>query len=391
MTVSSESIPPTETLGGVAAATDRLLSVDVLRGFDMFWIIGAEGIVHSLSKTGTDNAFVAFLSNQMRHVPWEGFHFYDLIFPLFVFIIGVSIVLSMDRIVEKEGKAGAMRRIVKRGFILYLLNLFYYGGIGRYPDPGIRLVGVLQRLAFTYVCGALLYCNFKLRGLIVACAVILVGYWAAMTFIPAGVPGHMPEGGITQVSFEPGQNLAHYVDYHFLPGRRLETDWDPEGLLSAIPAVGSCLLGIFAGMLLKSRRFTPIQKVAWLAAGGVALVLLGSLWGLQFPVIKKLWTSSYVLVAGGYSALLLAFFYLMIDVLEYRRWAAPFVWIGSNALTVYLAVNLIDFDLIAERFVGGPVKASLGSYGDFGVTAMGLVLAILLTRWMYHRKIFIKV
>lgn len=389
--MSSEKNAGTTAAAGPPAPA-RMVSVDALRGFDMFWIIGAEGLVEALNEArGGEGGLIGFIATQLSHAEWVGFRFYDLIFPLFLFIVGVSVVLSMDRIIERDGKWGAHKRIIRRGLLLWLLNIFYYGGIGAWPEPGIRFVGVLARLAFGYVVGAILYCNLRLRGLVIAFSVILIGYWALLTFIPAGVPGHMPEGGLARASYEPGQNLAHYIDYYCLPGRRWNGDWDPEGLLSSIPAVGTCLLGILAGMLLKTPALKPERKVLCLIGGGAAMVLLGYLWGLQFPVIKKIWTSSYVLVAGGYSCVLLGLFYWAIDVLEYRRWALPFIWIGSNALTIYLAVNLIDFGGIAERLAGGPLREVLGPYGDLCVALVALALAVLLTRWMYNRKLFIKV
>ena len=370
---------------------ERMVSVDALRGFDMFWIIGAEGLVEGLNKVSGENVVLKFIATQLQHVAWEGFHFEDLIFPLFVFLVGVSIVFSMGRIAEREGKGGAHKRIVRRGIKLYLLNLFYYGGFAKYPMPGIRFVGVLQRLALSYVVGALLFCNLRLRVLIVAFFVIIIGYWALLTFIPATVPGHEIDPSTPHAAFAPGNNLTNYIDYRFLPGRRWDGDWDPEGLLSSIPAVGSCLLGIFAGMLLKSPSVRQNQKVAYLVAGGVAMVVLGYLRGFQFPIIKKLWTSSFVLMAGGYSAILLGLFYYVVDVRGFKKWATPFIWIGSNALTVYMACNLIKFDEIALRLVGGPIEEKLGAYGELLIAVVALSLAVGLTRWLYNRRIFIKV
>lgn len=381
----------TDSSETVMTQVDRMVSVDALRGFDMFWIIGAEGLVKALNKISGENALLKFVETQLQHVAWEGFHFEDLIFPLFVFLVGVSIVFSMGRIVDKEGLAGAHKRIVRRGIKLHLLNVFYYGGFAKYPVPGLRYVGVLQRLAFSYMAGAILYCNLRLRGLVVVFFVILLGYWALLSFVPATVPGYEAAPGMPHAAFAPGNNLANYIDYRFLPGRRWDGDWDPEGLLSSIPAVASCLLGIFAGMLLKSKEITPHRKVVYLLGSGAALVIAGYLWGFQFPIIKKLWTSSFVLVAGGYSAILLGLFYYAVDVLGYKRWATPFVWIGSNALTVYMACNLIDFRGIAGRLVGGPIQANLGAYGELLAALVALSLAVGLTRWLYNRRIFIKV
>lgn len=390
---------------------ERMLSIDVLRGFDMFWIAGGEDIVHGLDEAaasgapGPDGTIVAtqhspileFFATQLRHVSWEGFRFYDLIFPLFLFLIGTSIVFSLGRIVREEGMASAHKRVFKRFLIMYLLGIFYYGGFSHLwhlPDgtSGIRLVGVLQRLALGYLFASLLYLHLRERGLAIALVAVLAVYWGLMTFIPA--PGE------AQVSFEPGRNLANYIDMHYVPGRMNDKTpdgnggffrWDPEGALSTIPAVGTALLGIFAGILLKRKDVDGKRKVMLLAGAGVALVLLGELWGLQFPVIKKLWTSSYVLVAGGYSCLLVAAFYLVVDLWKVRWWTAPFIWIGTNSLAVYLACNVFDFEELATRFVGVGFPISFGAYHGLVVACTGVLCVVLFARWLYQREIFIRI
>jgi predicted acyltransferase len=373
------------------ASEERMLAVDVLRGFDMFWIMGADSLVGALNKASGGFGPLKTVATQLEHVEWAGFHFYDLIFPMFVFIIGVSITLSLDRIVEKEGKPKAYQRIVRRGVLLYLLGLLYYGGIGAYTTKGIRFVGVLHRLAFSYFFTSLLYMNLRMRGLIIGSVAILIGYWAALTFIPATVPGFEPKEAVTHATYAPGQNLTNWIDYYYLPGRKWDKTWDPEGLLSNIPAVATCILGVLAGMLLKNTSVPKQKKVFYLAGAGVAMVALGYLWGIQFPIIKKLWTSTFVLVAGGYSCLLLAAFYQILDIWGYRKWATPFVWIGSNALAIYMLGNFVDFDGLARRFTGGPIEESLGNWGTLLTVTVSLLLAVLLTRWMYKKRLFIKV
>jgi predicted acyltransferase len=203
-----------------------------------------------------------------------------------------------------------------------------------------------------------------------------------MTFVPVpGVgPGH----------FEPGQNLANWVDKNYLPLRRWSGDYDPEGLLSTLPAIANCLLGLFAGELLKSKR-DDRRKVLILVAGGVACALLGWLWDFQFPVIKNLWTSSFVLVAVGYSSVLLGLFYLVVDVWKLRLWAQPFVWIGMNPITIYMIDNLVDFGGIARRFVGGDLnRLYLGQYGDLAIALVSMAITFGIARFMYQKKIFLR-
>lgn len=351
----------------------------------MFWIVGGEGIVEGLAKSPLGQTGpVRLLASQFEHSAWQGVTFYDLIFPLFVFIVGVSLVFSLSKAIDRDGKAAALRRVFVRGIVLYLLGILYYGGIG---DPQgiqhIRLMGVLQRIALAYFFAALIFCFFKPRAMIGITAGLLIGYWALMTFV------HVP--GEQQHSWAEGHNLANYLDRMYLKWRKWDGDHDPEGLLSTIPAIGTCMLGVFAGMLLMNGRVRPSRKVLWLLGAGAASVVLGFLWGLQFPVIKKIWTSSYVLVAGGYGAMLLAIFYLVIDVWNLRRWATPFVWIGMNAITLYLAENLFSFHDLALRFVGGDVANHMGAWSLLAANTLAVIFVLLLARFLYKRQIFLRV
>jgi len=389
--------------------TRRLMSLDALRGFDMFWIVGGEEVVHALY-----NAFPSgpthFLDSQMDHKPWAGVTFYDLIFPLFVFIVGASLVFSITRTIEREGRAAALKRIFVRSLVLYLLGLFFYGGLAKGFDH-IRWMGVLQRIAISYFFGGLLFCFFRLRGLVVVCASLLIGYWALTTLIPIRdfnlekrhlqLFGLKPEGPETraaylattntvQGSFEDGLNLTQHVDFLYLPGFKWDGAYDPEGLLSSLPAIATCLLGIFAGLLLKDPTVPDQKKVLWLLAAGIGGVGLGFLWGIQFPVIKKIWTSSYVLVAGGYACLFLAAFYQMIEIWQWRKWTTPFLWIGMNPITIYLAFNLVPFDELAKRLFGGPVSDALGARGELLLTLAVLAMMLAFVRFLYQRKIFLR-
>ncbi len=372
--------------------TRRVISVDALRGFDMFWILGGDALAQALKKIagggeGFFNHAGRFFGDQLEHVDWEGFRFYDLIFPLFVFIVGVSIVFSLTKLVEREGKAAAHRRVLRRFALLFVLALIYSGGVSK-EWPEIRLLGVLNRIALCYLFASLLFLNLRLRGLIVACISLLVGYWALMTFVP--VPG------IGAGSFAKGANLANWIDSQYLPGKRWDGAWDPEGWLSTLPAIGTCLLGVFAGLLLKNARVEEQRKSLWLIGAGVLMVGAGFLWGLQFPVIKKIWTSSYVLVAGGFSAILLGVFHQVIDVWKYQRWATAFVWIGANAITLYFLDNIVNFERLAGRFVGGDVGRWFNGHWAIGAAnliaaCVGLMLAIALAGFLYRRKIFLRV
>lgn len=364
-----------------APVTQRLLSLDALRGFDMFWIVGAEELVKGLEKI-TDVGPLRLLADQLRHKAWEGFHFEDLIFPLFVFIIGVSLVFSLTKTIEKSGRRAALIRILRRSALLYFLGILYYGGFST-PVEKIRLLGVLQRLALCYFFASLLFCYLKPKALLGVCAGILISYWALLSFVP--VPGHGAG------NFAEGANLANYVDAQYLPLRKWDGDHDPEGLLSTLPAVASCLLGVFGGLLLKKIAVPDRKKVVYLVAAGLGCLAAGWLWHLNFPVIKKIWTSSYVLVAGGYSFLFLAAFYQVIDVWKLQKWAMPFVWIGVNPITIYFGGRFIDFEAMAKLFVGEPVGEQLGRYADLTLAIVTLAFGFLFLRFLYQRKIFLRV
>jgi len=397
-----------------AAASQRLMSLDALRGFDMFLIIGADtlaGALHRMKETPATN----FVATQLEHVDWEGFRFYDLIFPLFIFMVGVALVFSLTKTIEQVGRAQALKRVFVRSVLLFAIGIFYSGGL-TYPWPDIRLMGVLNRIALAYFFAGLLFCFFKPRALVGICAGLLAGYWALMSFVPFPDVRPTPdvaviakETGFTNVTqlnlgstnlirgtFDKGVNLANYVDQRYLPARKYDGTWDPEGILSTMPAVATCLLGVFAGYLLRDRKITDLRKVIFLLAGGAAVVVLGWLWGIQFPVIKKIWTSSYVLVAGGYSAMLLGLFYLVVDVWQRRTWCQPFVWIGMNSITIYIASSLFEeFRRISVRLAGGDIKDFFDTrvtqgLGDFMIVIVGLLLAFWLAHFLYKRKIFLR-
>jgi predicted acyltransferase len=283
--------------------------------------------------------------------------------------------------------AQAHLRVLRRGLTLYVLGLIYYAGVRDGFDE-VRYLGVLQRIAICYLFASLMFLNFNLRGLIAALVALLVGYWALMTFVP--VPG------VGAGNFGPDQNLANWIDVHYLPGRLWDKSRDPEGMLSTLPAIGSCLLGVLAGLTLRDIRLTPQQKSLALIGAGIVLVIAGHLWALQFPIIKAIWTSSFVLVVGGYSAILLGAMHQVVDVWSFRRWATPLVWIGANAITLYFINSIVGFEPIATRLVGGDVGDFLDDTvtpgtGLFVANLVGLVLVVLLARFLYRRQIFLRV
>ena len=366
------------------SADKRILSVDVLRGFDMFWLIGGTGLALAIVKLFGEGVQDLLLP-QLDHAEWIGFTFYDLIFPLFEFVMGMSVVFSLKKILHTDGKAAAYRRLLRRFVLLFLLGIIYYGGLSS-PWPEIRVLGVLQRLALTYLLTGMLYIHFKLKGMVIISAFILFGYWFLLSFVP------VPDTGIISLTLQ--SNWAQYIDTLLLPGKKNGPGgvWDIVGILGTIPATVSCLLGVFAAMVLQSKKMDDKQRLICMIGGGVAMVVIGYLWGIQMPVIKKIWSPTYVLVAGGYSLLLLGIFYYLIDVKGYKKWTTVFVWIGVNPITIYMARNLIDFGGISKRFVGGDIALMAGEqWAYFLAATISLCLSLIILRFLYNRKIFLKV
>lgn len=368
--------PPAPTSG-------RLLSLDALRGFDMFWIIGGDALFRRIAKHTSPNT-QALINRQLEHADWEGFYFYDLIFPLFLFLVGCVIPFSID---SQRNRGGTPRdiywRIGRRTIALIALGLLC-NGILRFDWADTRYAGVLQRIGLCYGAAALLYALATRKTRLAVFVAILLGYWALLTLVP--VPGY-PPGDLSKQG-----NLSGWLDRQLLPGKILKPYYgygDNEGILSTFPALATTLLGIFAGEWLRSTR-SPGRKFLGLAIAGALGVGLGTAWGTVFPVIKNLWTSSFVLLAGGWSLLLLAAFYGIIDALGFRRWAFPFVVIGINAITIYVAPRFIDFQHASEFFLEG-VLARADAYESL-IAAAGFLLAEwLFLYFLYRHKIALRV
>jgi predicted acyltransferase len=365
------------------AVSRRVMSVDALRGFDMFWILGADSLVGGLRRL-SDHPAVVTVADQLEHVPWHCFHFYDLIFPLFVFLMGVSTVFSLGRLQTTGNKREAYTRLLWRSVLLIALGIFYYGALSRDGGPEqYRLVGVLQRIGIAYLGCGLIFLNFRLKGIVLSLLLVLLGYWVLLTFVPVPVHG--------AGNYEEGKNLTNYIDSKYLPGYKWDGDWDPEGLLSNLPAVATALLGLLAGMVISQEARSGITKVGWLLALGLACLSLGWLWGWSFPINKKLWTSSFVLFAGGWSFLLLALFYWIIDVRKLVWWAQPLVWIGMNPITLYVLGRLVGgYRSLAQRVLLQPTVDALGVYGPLVLALVGLLFAVGLAHWLYRRQIFVR-
>lgn len=405
--------PEYDALSQAPDGSRRLMSLDVLRGFDMFWIVGGGAMVSALGQAA-EGSFLGTIREQLTHVEWAGFRFYDMIFPLFVFIAGVSSVFSLAKAKAGGGVGKAMQRVVMRGLLLFLLGVFYSGGI-KDGWEGVRWLGVLQRIALSYTGASLLFLMLPVRALAGVWVAVLLGYWGIVAGLPvkdirlerSAMKAMMETTGQTNAMVlyqsatntvtgraEPGYNYVNHFDFRFLPGRLYDGYWDPEGILSTIPAVMTCLLGVFAGLFLRLEQFPPGGKSLYLGLAGFVLIVAGAGWGTVFPVVKKLWTSSFVLLAGGWSLIFLAVFHQVVDVWRVRWWCAPFQWIGMNALTIYITANLLGtnggWQGIAARFVGGPVAGVFGVYGKAFIAVAGLGVMLAFARFLYRRGIFLR-
>lgn len=361
------------------------MSLDALRGFDMFWISGGQIIIASLAAL-TGWGLFEWLEKHMHHAEWDGFLFYDLIFPLFLFISGATWPFSLNkRLANSQPKSRIYSHIFQRVLLLVFFGMIY-NGLLRFDFENMRYASVLARIGIAWGFGALIVMHSSPKWWGAWFGGILLSYWALMALIP--VPGF----GAGNYSME--GSLVGYIDRLFLPGRLYLKVHDPEGILSTFPAIATALMGSITGnFLLKSDlKISRKRKFYYLFAAGILSMFAGWLWGFVFPVNKNLWTSSFVLFAGGLSLLFLAFFYLVIDIWGYRRWAFFFVVIGLNAITIYmLQAGIFNFHDTTNYFFGGLVRLIGGEWGDL-IYALGFVAIVWLVLYvLYKKKIFLKV
>ena len=378
----SRTSPKTVVLERSAAppAEGRVVSIDALRGFDMFWLMGGQALVLAVAAF-LPASLRNVLAVELEHSDWLGFTFWDFIAPLFLFVVGLSMPFAIERRLEAGGSRKRLYlHVIKRTLVLIALGLVF-NGILELEFSRFRYTGVLQRIALSYFFAALIVIGNKLRGQVLWTAGLLLGYWAMMALIPA--PGY--HAG----DFTPAGNLAGYLDRLFLPGHFCCYVYgDNEGYLSTIPSVATVMLGVLCGHLLRSPQ--PVsKKLKVLAAGGVLSLAAGLAWGAVFPIITRLWTSSYVLYANGWSMLLFLGFYWVIDVKGYRRWAFPFIVVGLNAILIYVVQNRFDFAHVANVVVGGAVRHA-GVYQAILAAASVLAAKWLLLYFLYRKKIFLK-
>lgn len=379
---SVKTEPPVET-AALNIRPERIASLDALRGFDMLWIVGGGALAKSAAQY-FQWPWLKWFASQFYHPSWEGFSCYDQIFPMFLFIVGIAIPFSLGSMQKKE--LSSLRiyfRITRRFILLLLLGVVYNGGLQLSGYDNTRFGSVLGFIGVGYFFAALIVLNCRIKGQIICFLGILLGYWAAVELIP--VPG-IGAGVIT-----PEGSLATYIDQAWMPGKIYFGLYDPQGILPCISGISTALAGAITGHWLKMPDRNKWLKLVGLIIGGVVCVAVGILWGMQFPIIKNLWSGSFVMLTAGISLLLLSIFFFLMDVLGLKKWAIFFTVIGVNPITIYLGLRIINFHHTKDFIFGGLIK-------QFDSSLHGLLNSVLfiLTWWLvlllfYRKKIFLKV
>jgi predicted acyltransferase len=361
----------------------RLDSLDALRGFDMFWIMGMGELLERLAKEkGT--VFWDAIALQFSHPVWNGVTFWDTIFPLFMFMAGVSTPYSIGRELEKgTSRRALLMRVLKRGFILVLIGVVYNNGLQLHPISEIRFPSVLGKIGATYMLANIIYLYAGRTAQIVWFWAFLIGYWLLLKFTSA--PG-FPQGDLT----EPG-NFMSYLDRSILPGRLSRGIHDTVGLVCTIPGISTVMAGIFAGVHLKYSNTGGGKKAAQLAITGILSLVLGWIWSIDFPFNKNLWSSSFVLFTTGYSLLMLAVFYYIIDVKGYKRWTFFFRVIGMNSILIYISPIFINWDYTANGFFKWLAQLTGPTYGSVVLALCAIGIEWLFLYFLYKKKAFLRV
>ncbi|WP_263377609.1 acyltransferase family protein [Granulicella paludicola] len=373
----------------ITKPSTRLLSIDLFRGLTVAFMI--------LVNNNGNNALAY---RALNHSQWNGFTPTDLVFPTFLFIMGISMVLSFSAQRAKGTSNAGMLPVILRRFAL----LFFWGlvvnGFPYFHLGNLRIYGVLQRFAVCYLlCALLLLVTDRIALRVILFVAALIGYWALLRFVP--IPGHgVPGRDIPFMDHD--LNLVSWIDRHVFPGRLFEGSRDPEGLLSDLPAFATTLLGLLAGAWIKQAR-PAAQKLLGLLGAGAVLVAAGLLWSETFPLNKRLWTSSYVLFAGGLSILLLAFFYYVVEIRQSRgHWTYPLLVFGTNAITAYVFSELLS-TAVAVFKVNSTQSFQVHVYstwfihlvnpafGSFLYSFLFVLVCFIPTWLLYRNRIFIKI
>lgn len=364
----------------------RLESLDALRGFDMFFITGGAALLVAIAALYPNSTVWQTIAANMEHVPWDGLVHHDTIFPLFLFIAGVSFPFSLQKQRDcGHSKKHIYLKIVRRGLILVFLGLIY-SGLLKFQFDTLRWPSVLGRIGLAWMFAALIFTatGNKLWPKISFVVVILIGYWLVSAFVHA--PGVAPS--INPLTRE--GNIACYIDRTLLGAHCYKPDYDPEGLLSTLPAICTAMLGMFTGVFIQ-RSQTTGKTALTLFIAGVAFALLGAAWNIIYPINKALWSSSFVLAVAGYSLIMLSLFYYIIEVRGWHKWAFYFKVIGMNSILIYMAPRFIDFSSLNHRLFEGVFNLMPEQLYNVSECVGYLVVLWLFVYFMYRQRIFLKV
>jgi predicted acyltransferase len=351
----------------------RLISLDTFRGWTMFWIVGGGSLMTGLAALG-HNFLIDTIVYQLDHTPWQGLRYYDLIWPSFMLMVGMSLPFSYAKQIQRKTHQQITLRVLKRVAIIFFLGSIRESVSLNQPFL-VELSSALQPIAIAYFFAFLLV-QKSWRFQIITTAGILVGYALLLAFV------HAP--GIQAGTYAINHNLVTFVD-RFILGRTLEEGWGT--ILSTIPTIATTILGLLIGRLLLTDR-PPQKKLLIIAIIGFSCVIAGLALNPIIPMIMKLWTTSYGLASAGWSCLLFALFYWIIDIRGAQRWAFPFVVIGMNALAVYMGRTLVPLDKIVGIF-SESIAQHLGTFGSLFEAIAVLIVEWLILYWMYKRKIFL--
>lgn len=365
----------------------RLMSLDTLRGFDMLLIMGLGYLITAICNLFPNGA-ECWLAQNMLHAKWNGLTLFDTIFPLFLFIAGISWPFSYNKQLEcGVGKRQIYFKILKRSVILIIFGVIHWGLFNLEFDK-LRICSVLGRIGAAWGIAAALYVTFgpKVRAYI--CTGILLGYWILITQVPApDVPGGDP------LSIE--GNLIGYIDRLITPGILIYNGgrFDPEGLLSTLPAVVTAMLGMFTGDFIRTdeSKLSGSRKTVYMLIAAAIMLGIALLWNQHFPINKKMWTSSFVLAVGSYSLAMFAIFYYIIDVRKWQKWTLFFRVIGMNSITIYMAQRIFHFGSISNFFLGGLASKLPAQWSEVLMNAGYITVCWLFLYFLYKKKIFLKV
>ncbi len=362
----------------------RLLSIDALRGFDMFLISGGLSFIF-LIPDDTHWAWADVLKAQLVHPTWHGFTFYDFIMPLFLFISGVSLSFSLSSNIDKNVlKTDLYKKAFKRMIILIVLGIIYKNApIPLFEPSEIRYGSVLGRIGIATFLTTLLYLNFSIKQRLYWVIGILTAYYGVLFLIP--VPGF----GAGDLSFE--GNLVGWIDRGLMPGRLVQGTYDELALITQLPSLCLTVFGAWAGDILRNQNFNNNKKLLNLVRVGASAVVIGLVWNLHFPINKHLWSSSFISLTCGMGFLILALFYWLIDIRGYRKWAFFFKVIGTNSLVIYFAYSFINFSYTSNKMFSGLLSQVDEKWHDVFISIGALGLIWLFLYILYRYKLFIKI